>query len=165
MGQRGLFIFWNGLKNSPLTCDSIAAKSDSPADIHGMWYPTIRRTLMCLSKIYRSVEKAIFQEVSETYFYFSVFFWLPFFRIWNNFLQFNHYLVKLPFRVKSLFTIKSCFTKAIVLQLNHYCLQLIIIYIYTIIYSLPKSLFLGGPWSSQSLHWFRGSCFQHDQIT
>ena len=67
-------FFLNGLKNSPLTCDSIAAKSDSPADIHGMWYPTIRRTLMCLSKIYRSVEKAIFQEVSETYFYFSVYF-------------------------------------------------------------------------------------------
>jgi len=41
------------------------AKSDSPADIHGMWYPTIRRTLMCLSKIYRSVEKAIFQEVAH----------------------------------------------------------------------------------------------------
>ena len=38
--------------------------SISPADIHGMWYPTVRRTLMCLSKIYRSVEKAIFQEVN-----------------------------------------------------------------------------------------------------
>jgi len=45
--------------------DSTATKSDSPADIHGMWYPTVRRTLMCLSKIYRSVEKAIFQEVAH----------------------------------------------------------------------------------------------------
>jgi hypothetical protein len=38
---------------------------DSPADIHGMWYPTVRRTLMCLSKLYRSVEKDIFQEVAH----------------------------------------------------------------------------------------------------
>ena len=30
-----------------------------------MWYPTVRRTLMCLSKLYRSVEKEIFQEVSH----------------------------------------------------------------------------------------------------
>ena len=36
----------------------------SPADLHGMWYPTLRRTLMCLSKIYRCVDKAIFQGVS-----------------------------------------------------------------------------------------------------
>lgn len=33
----------------------------SPADLHGMWYPTLRRTLMCLSKLYRCVDKAIFQ--------------------------------------------------------------------------------------------------------
>ncbi len=38
---------------------------DSPADIHGMWYPTVRRTLMCLSKLFRSVEKEIFQEVAH----------------------------------------------------------------------------------------------------
>ena len=31
----------------------------------GMWYPTVRRTLMCLSKLFRSVEKEIFQEVSH----------------------------------------------------------------------------------------------------
>ena len=42
-----------------------SAIKDSPADIHGMWYPTVRRTLMCLSKLYRSVEKEIFQEVSH----------------------------------------------------------------------------------------------------
>ncbi|KAA0201080.1 hypothetical protein HAZT_HAZT001031 [Hyalella azteca] len=33
----------------------------SPADLHGMWYPTLRRTLMCLSKLYRCVDKTIFQ--------------------------------------------------------------------------------------------------------
>ncbi|KAF2359926.1 Conserved oligomeric Golgi complex subunit 3 [Trinorchestia longiramus] len=36
----------------------------SPADLHGMWYPTLRRTLMCLSKLYRCVDKSIFQGVS-----------------------------------------------------------------------------------------------------
>ena len=47
-----------------IASDSESIK-DSPADIHGMWYPTVRRTLMCLSKLYRSVEKEIFQEISH----------------------------------------------------------------------------------------------------
>ena len=42
-----------------------SVNTDSPADIHGMWYPTVRRTLMCLSKLYRSVEKEVFQEISH----------------------------------------------------------------------------------------------------
>lgn len=33
----------------------------SPADLHGMWYPTVRRTLMCLFKLYRCVDRSIFQ--------------------------------------------------------------------------------------------------------
>ena len=45
--------------------DSSNSEKNSPADIHGMWYPTVRRTLMCLSKLYRSVEKEIFQEVAH----------------------------------------------------------------------------------------------------
>ncbi|XP_045116717.1 conserved oligomeric Golgi complex subunit 3-like [Portunus trituberculatus] len=36
----------------------------SPADLHGMWYPTVRRTLMCLFKLYRCVDRSIFQGVS-----------------------------------------------------------------------------------------------------
>ncbi|XP_045594085.1 conserved oligomeric Golgi complex subunit 3 isoform X2 [Procambarus clarkii] len=36
----------------------------SPADLHGMWYPTVRRTLMCLFKLYRCVDRSIFQGMS-----------------------------------------------------------------------------------------------------
>ncbi|XP_019645031.1 PREDICTED: conserved oligomeric Golgi complex subunit 3-like [Branchiostoma belcheri] len=37
----------------------------SPADIHGMWYPTVRRALVCLSKLYRCVDRTIFQGLSQ----------------------------------------------------------------------------------------------------
>lgn len=42
-----------------------AQVTGSPADMHGMWYPTVRRTLMCLSKLYRCLEKEIFQGLSQ----------------------------------------------------------------------------------------------------
>lgn len=38
---------------------------DSPADLHGMWYPTVRRTLVCLSRLYRCVDRPIFQGLSQ----------------------------------------------------------------------------------------------------
>lgn len=38
---------------------------DSPADLHGMWYPTVRRTLVCLSRLYRCVDRPIFQGISQ----------------------------------------------------------------------------------------------------
>jgi len=37
----------------------------SAADLHGMWYPPVRRTLMCLSRLYRCVDKTIFQSLSN----------------------------------------------------------------------------------------------------
>merc|ERR1712066_773178 len=39
--------------------------SNSPADLHGMWYPPVRRTLVCLSKLYRCLEREIFQGLSQ----------------------------------------------------------------------------------------------------
>ncbi|XP_063160680.1 conserved oligomeric Golgi complex subunit 3 isoform X2 [Candoia aspera] len=37
----------------------------SPADLHGMWYPTVRRTLVCLSKLYRCIDGTVFQGLSQ----------------------------------------------------------------------------------------------------
>ncbi|RZF45908.1 hypothetical protein LSTR_LSTR008285 [Laodelphax striatellus] len=37
----------------------------SPGDLHGMWYPPLRRTLVCLSRLYRCVERPIFQGLSQ----------------------------------------------------------------------------------------------------
>lgn len=37
----------------------------SPADLHGMWFPSVRRTLLCLSKLHRCLDKAIFQGLSQ----------------------------------------------------------------------------------------------------
>lgn len=38
---------------------------DSPADLHGMWYPTVRRTLVCLSRLYRCIDRPVFQSLSQ----------------------------------------------------------------------------------------------------
>jgi len=39
--------------------------SSSPADLHGMWYPPVRRTLLTLSKLYRCLELPIFTGLSQ----------------------------------------------------------------------------------------------------
>ncbi|XP_037034129.1 conserved oligomeric Golgi complex subunit 3 [Bradysia coprophila] len=42
-----------------------ARTGNSPADLHGMWYPTVRRTLVCLSRLYRCIDRPIFQGLSQ----------------------------------------------------------------------------------------------------
>ncbi|XP_075209854.1 conserved oligomeric Golgi complex subunit 3 isoform X2 [Lycorma delicatula] len=42
-----------------------ALSTSSPGDLHGMWYPPVRRTLVCLSRLYRCVERPIFQGLSQ----------------------------------------------------------------------------------------------------
>ncbi|CAG0894022.1 unnamed protein product [Cyprideis torosa] len=37
----------------------------SPCDLHGMWYPTVRRTLVCLSKLFRCLDREAFQGLSQ----------------------------------------------------------------------------------------------------
>nr|CAB3232543.1 conserved oligomeric Golgi complex subunit 3 [Phallusia mammillata] len=54
------------LDGSTLGKKPIAQKfQTSPADMHGMWFPTVRRVLVCLSKLYRCVDKTIFQGLSQ----------------------------------------------------------------------------------------------------
>ncbi|XP_068602288.1 conserved oligomeric Golgi complex subunit 3 [Brachionichthys hirsutus] len=53
----------NGRRNS--NAASSVQTSISPADLHGMWYPTVRRTLVCLSKLYRCIDRTVFQGLSQ----------------------------------------------------------------------------------------------------
>ncbi|XP_039203573.1 conserved oligomeric Golgi complex subunit 3 isoform X1 [Crotalus tigris] len=46
-------------------CSPRAHNTVSPADLHGMWYPTVRRTLVCLSKLYRCIDGTVFQGLSQ----------------------------------------------------------------------------------------------------
>ncbi|XP_031626391.1 conserved oligomeric Golgi complex subunit 3 [Contarinia nasturtii] len=45
--------------------DSKHIPRSSPADLHGMWYPTVRRTLVCLSRLYRCIDRPVFQSLSQ----------------------------------------------------------------------------------------------------
>ncbi|XP_060532022.1 conserved oligomeric Golgi complex subunit 3 [Cylas formicarius] len=38
---------------------------NSPADLHGMWYPTVKRTLVCLSRLYFCVDRDTFQGLAQ----------------------------------------------------------------------------------------------------
>ncbi|KAK0085222.1 hypothetical protein PV325_005557 [Microctonus aethiopoides] len=55
-------------RNNHIAFEPIPMKSgttNSPADLHGMWYPTVRRTLVCLSRLYRCVDRPVFQSLSR----------------------------------------------------------------------------------------------------
>lgn len=50
----------------PFTMDANTSSMPmSPADLHGMWYPTVRRTLVTLSKLYRCIDRTTFQGLSQ----------------------------------------------------------------------------------------------------
>ncbi|XP_055691770.1 conserved oligomeric Golgi complex subunit 3 [Lutzomyia longipalpis] len=51
--------------NSTAESQMRSRTGNSPADLHGMWYPTVRRTLVCLSRLYRCVDRPIFQNLSQ----------------------------------------------------------------------------------------------------
>lgn len=56
------------VSRSHIIMDSIYQKThigSSPADLHAMWYPTVRRTLVCLSRLYRCVDRSVFQSLSQ----------------------------------------------------------------------------------------------------
>ncbi|CAH1973018.1 unnamed protein product [Acanthoscelides obtectus] len=38
---------------------------NSPADLHGMWYPTVKRTLVCLSRLYFCLDRNTFQGLAQ----------------------------------------------------------------------------------------------------
>ncbi|XP_050303587.1 conserved oligomeric Golgi complex subunit 3 [Anthonomus grandis grandis] len=38
---------------------------NSPADLHGMWYPTVKRTLVCLSRLYYCLDRDTFQSLAQ----------------------------------------------------------------------------------------------------
>ncbi|XP_076804078.1 conserved oligomeric Golgi complex subunit 3-like [Clavelina lepadiformis] len=60
---------FGGLEDSTISTNSSMKSQQkfrtSPADMHGMWFPTVRRVLVCLSKLYRCIDKTIFQGLSQ----------------------------------------------------------------------------------------------------
>lgn len=38
---------------------------NSVADLHGMWYPSVKRTLVCLSRLYLCLEREVFQGLAQ----------------------------------------------------------------------------------------------------
>jgi hypothetical protein len=41
------------------------SSSTSAIDLHCLWYPTVRRTIMCLSKLYKCLDQAVFVSIAK----------------------------------------------------------------------------------------------------
>lgn len=44
---------------------SVHLVASSPADVHGMWYPSVRRAILCLSRLYNCLDRPTFQQASQ----------------------------------------------------------------------------------------------------
>lgn len=51
--------------NAPIATHLRSYTGNSPADLHGMWYPTVKRTLVCLSRLYFCLDKDTFQGLAQ----------------------------------------------------------------------------------------------------
>ncbi|ENN79034.1 hypothetical protein YQE_04501, partial [Dendroctonus ponderosae] len=52
--------------NAPTTATHLRSYTgNSPADLHGMWYPTVKRTLVCLSRLYFCLDRDTFQGLAQ----------------------------------------------------------------------------------------------------
>lgn len=66
----------SGNESEPTTPSSISSsyslghvrrrgKDRGTKELHAMWYPTVRRTLMCFSKLYRCLERPVFEGLAQ----------------------------------------------------------------------------------------------------
>lgn len=90
-----LFLFLHIVMFSPFLLMPVVEASSprtsiSPADLHGMWYPTVRRTLVCLSKLYRCIDVSPQFLISLQFTVFSL-------KIWHVWCIVFHFFISYAF--------------------------------------------------------------------